>query len=78
MGEGPRDAVCLNAWHGGGACFATGVMPGVGWLAAPDAAAAHGPDPAALWVPLALERGERSSTRLARRTSALAALASRR
>ena len=64
MGEQPRDAVCLNAWHGGGACFATGVMPGVGWLAAPDAAAAPGPDPAALWVPLALERGERSSTRL--------------
>ena len=80
MGEHAWDAALLNTWHEGGACFATGAMAGVGWLAAPEAAAQGGPgrlallagDAAApargegwsLWVPLAPRRGEGVRTRL--------------
>ncbi len=80
MGENPRDAVCLNTWHVDGACLAAGAMPGVGWLAAPQAAARPGPgrmallagdfaapaqgEGTSLWVPLALDRGGACRVRL--------------
>ena len=43
MGEDARDGVFLNCWHWEGACLATGVGAGVGWLAALDAGATAGP-----------------------------------
>ncbi len=42
MGGDARDAAYLNTWHADGACFASGVGAGVGWLAAPNAAATDG------------------------------------
>ncbi len=48
MGADIRDAAALNTWHAGGACFASGRMEGVGWLAAPGVAAMSGPGRAAL------------------------------
>ena len=36
MGTDARDAVALNCWFEDGACLATGVVAGVGWLAALD------------------------------------------
>ena len=57
MGTDARDAVALNCWFEDGACLATGVMAGVGWLAALDPLA-DGVG-AALSVPLRLKRGQK-------------------
>ena len=48
MGVDARDAAYLNAWSADGACFASGAGEGVGWLAAPNAAATGGPGRVAL------------------------------
>ncbi|MBR2796588.1 MAG: hypothetical protein IKE17_02430 [Clostridia bacterium] len=56
MGTDALDVVALNRWGGDGACLATGVMDGVGWLAASDPLARG--DGAVLDVPLSLKRGE--------------------
>ena len=81
MGADARDGVCLNTWHWGGACFASGASQGVGWLAALDAGAQPGPGRClasgqglnapgrgegwSLAVPLDLRRGKRATVRLA-------------
>ena len=63
MGTDARDAVALNVWQGEGACLATGVMAGTGWLAADDVLAYC--EGSTLVVPLRLKRGRRRTLRLA-------------